>query len=179
MNKRLIIPAFAILSLIMASCGATPKQADLYNRQLTQWQSDVKTAGDSLEQTFRSFDSLLIKDALANAKLITKRNIVALKDKGFLRNDSTLYNAHIKYAYTYQHVLDNEYEKMYKLYCLPDEEYGLKGDKAFRKLQLEKNQKLNAAFFDLAQAQTDFAERYNLTLKKKQVSDSLISTTKL
>ncbi len=159
---------FIISTLIFAtSCGPTPKEADRYNRQLTAWQHQVKFAGDSLEKAFRTFDSVLIEKKLKRAELITKRNINALKQKGKLKNDASLYKAHLKYVMIYDTVLHQEYTQMLNLYRLPDEKYGIEGDKKFQKLQTAKNRKLKKAFLELSITQNEFAERYNLKLKKK------------
>ncbi len=162
-----IVLIISVTIFFLTSCGPTPKQADVYNRQLTLWQLQVKATGDSLEQAFMNFDSVQIGIALEKARVLTKRNQNALAEKGILKGDSSLYVAHREYLKIYSQVLDNEYEEMYKLYRMPDENFGAGGETKFRKLQTTKNQKIKESFLYLRQIQEEFAADYNLILKKK------------
>lgn len=158
------------LSVVLSACGPTPKQAVAYNRKLTYWQLQVKVAGDSLESALMSFDTLKIKVALDSAKIYVHRNLRALSERGKLKNDSLLYVAHRDYLRCMDSVLHEEYQTMYRLYCLPDEDFGLKGENEFVKVQTTKNQRIKKAFVKLSNAQQDFANRYNLILKKEEVN---------
>lgn len=167
MNTKIkIFVLFAVF--LTSSCGPTPKEAEAYNRFLSAKQHELKYAGDSLEEAFKSFDTIIIEQAYVHAKKHAAEFSEMLSRTKSLGDDSSLLIAHQNYLKTYRKVLNNEYRQMFNLYKLPDEEYGLEGEKKFRKLHTQKNHRLKKAYLDLYDAQQKFAERYNLILKKKQ-----------
>ncbi len=151
-----------LIITFIISCGPSPKEASKYNDKLSAYHNQVVYQLDILEESFKSFDTLLIRTELEKTKEITSLNYKKLLKKGYLKGDSSLFKADSTYYRICFDILNNEYEKMYYLYALPDEKYGKDGESSFKNLQAEKDRKFTEAYEHFFDVQEEFRQRYNL-----------------
>lgn len=151
--------------LLNISCGPSPKDAALYNDKLTGYHMQLVNQLNVLEESFKTFDTLKIRNELENTKKITSRNYKKLIKIGPLGDDSLLFRADSAYYRQCFDILSGEYEKMYSLYALPDEMYGKQGEQEFKILQAQKDGKFTKAYDNYYNSLEEFAGRYNIKLK--------------
>jgi len=165
MRITIQIGLILIIALIF-SCGPSPKEAGKYNDNLSAYHNQVVYQLDVLEESFKSFDTLIIRKELDKTKEITALNFKKLLEKGDLKGDSSLFKADSTYYRICFDILNTEYEKMFYLYALPDEKYGKDGESSFKNLQAEKDRKFTEAYEHFFDVQEEFRQRYNLKATK-------------
>lgn len=156
--------------LIFVSCGPTTKEAGVYSRKVVKVHNGVIYGLDSLDKSFKTFDTLAIEKAYIYAEKRAVKGKSLLKDKiGYLNSDTTLYYAEMKFINTALKVLRNEYKKMFDLYRKP--EYTLDDDKEFTIILQKKDEKIITAMDYVISSQENFSEEYNIVfiddIKKK------------
>ncbi len=159
-----ISPILFVMILILVSCGITPDEAAHYNLRIVGIQIDVKYKVDDLEKAFNTFDSDVVDIALGKAIEQTEMSLRNLNRIYCIEEDSVFHTATENFFNTYLETLNNEYTQMYKLYLIPDDEYGNEKQKQFEKLKDKKNKNLRTAFEKFAKTQKQFALKYNVKL---------------
>ncbi len=164
MKKNSFITILIIVFLLSFACGPTPEEAAVYNSKIVELQNDVVVTINDLENAFKTYKPEEIKPALNNTKNVTEINLRTLKYKiRFLDNDSLLYIGAENYFNQIIIACDNEYSIMYKLYCLPDDEYD---QILFSEQEDKKNIIIKTAFNNFVKVQELFADKYLIELNK-------------
>ena len=156
-------------TIFFASCGPSPKQAAKYNSAVTVLEKRVIKVIDSLDRSYKTFDTILIYTALLHAEEITKKNKdILIKRLPPIGRDSSLYKAEYKFFNTILALLKEQYYKMYRLQCIPSEKYTDKEEKYYLKIRNKKDEIIQTAFDKFRKTQSEFADRYHIKLKNKE-----------
>lgn len=168
MKNTFLIIIISSLFLISA-CGPSPKQAAKYNSVITVLEKRVIRVIDSLDRSYKTFDTIVIYTAMLHTEEIVKKNQEILINKiKALGKDSSLYKVENELFNTILKLLKDQYFRMYKLQCLPAEKYGNKEEKLYLKTRNKKDEIMHTVFEKFKKIQVQFADRYHIKLKNKE-----------
>jgi hypothetical protein len=169
MRKTITLIMFAIVAMVVTSCGPTKEEAIAYNDKIIGEQVACIDKIDKLYDAMKNYtdhEGLDKAHAAALKQIETSSGIVSKMEK--FDDNQEFRDAALKLLATYQSLLQNELKKMVEYSKLPDEQYTTEMEDDFNKLSDITMKRMDEELKQLNAIQLKFANNFKFEIEKKK-----------
>jgi hypothetical protein len=169
MRKTITLILFAIIAMVVTSCGPTKEEAITYNDKIINEQVAIIDKIDKLYDALKNYSDHYGMDYChteALKQVETGTDIVGKLDK--FGGDTEFRDEALKLFAIYKSCLQNEMKKMVDISKLSDDMYTTEVEDEFNSLNDVSVKKMEDGLKELNAVQAKFADKYKFQIEKKR-----------